>query len=222
VDWRALEISLTVAAWTIVLLVPLATLLARWLAWTRFAGRSVVTTLVALPLVLPPTVLGFYLLEGFAKGSLLADLYGDITGGSLAFSLEGLVLAAMVFNVPFAVQPIQRAFEAIPGHIREAAWVSGLGPWRAFWRIEVPLAWPGFVTAFALVFAHSLGEFGVVLMVGGNIPGETRTASVAIYDMVQSFETAAAGRMSLLLLAISFAAIAVVNTTAGRAERKRR
>ena len=216
-DWRAIDISLSLALWAVVLLIPLATLLARWLAWTRVRGRSLVATLVALPLVLPPTVLGFYLLEAFAPGTPLAALFRALGGsGSLAFSFEGLVLAALIFNLPFAVQPIERAFEAIPPHVREAAWVSGLGSWQTFWRIELPLAWPGFVTAIALVFAHSLGEFGVVLMVGGNIEGVTRTASVAIYDKMQALDSAGAGRMSLLLLAISFVAIAIVNASARR------
>lgn len=220
-DWRALEVSLALAFWTIVLLIPLATLLARWLAWGQFRGRTLVGALVALPLVLPPTVLGFYLLDAVGGGSLLGELYRTVTGGSLAFSFQGLVVASLLFNLPFAVLPIERAFETIPQNVREAAWVSGLSNWQTFWRIEGPLAWPGFASALALVFAHSLGEFGVVLMVGGNVPGETRTASVAIYDQVQAFETAAAGRMSLVLLALCCIAMVVVNWTSRAARTAR-
>jgi molybdate transport system permease protein len=220
-DWRAFEISLALAFWTIVLLIPLATLIAHCLAWRRFLGRTLAEALVALPLVLPPTVLGYYFLQGFSAQSGLGAWYTQFTGRPLAFSFEGLLLASLIFNLPFAVQPIQRAFEAIPGSIREAAWVSGLSPWSAFWRIELPLAWPGFTSALALTFAHTLGEFGVVLMVGGNIPGETRTAAIAIYDSVQAFDSVGAGRMSALLLVLSFVAITIVNMTTRRARRRR-
>ena len=128
-----------------------------------------------------------------------ASGFESLFGHSLAFSFEGLLLASVIFNLPFAVQPLQRAFETVPQNVREAAWCSGLSSWRTFWRIELPLAWPGAVTALALTFAHTLGEFGVVLMVGGNIPGETRTAAIAIYDRVQAFDNDAAGAMSALL-----------------------
>jgi molybdate transport system permease protein len=130
-----------------------------------------------------------------------------------------LVIASLVFNLPFAVQPLQRAFEAIPADIREAAWVSGMSNWRTFWQIELPLAWPGAVSAIALTFAHTLGEFGVVLMVGGSIPGETRTIAIAIYDRVQAFDDPAAAAMSLFLLAFSFVTIAIVYLLAQRRPR---
>ncbi len=217
-DWRALEVSIALALSTLFLLIPLATFLARWLAWSRLRSRIVVGTLVALPLVLPPTVLGFYLLELLGRGSWLGFYYRVIMGNTLAFSFEGLVVASMVFNLPFAVLPLQRAFESVPQNIREAAWVSGLTNWQTFWQIEAPLAWPGFASAIALAFAHSLGEFGVVLMVGGNIPGETRTASIAIYDQVQAFETGNAGRMALLLLVICCLAMIVVNVAGRRSK----
>ena len=126
------------------------------------------------------------------------------------FSFEGLLFASWLINLPFMVQPLQRAFAAIPRSVREAAWVSGLSGWRTFWRIELPLAWPGVLAGVALTFAHTLGEFGVVLMVGGNIAGQTRTLSIAIYDRVQAFDTAGAGQMSLLLVALSLAALALV------------
>jgi len=208
-----LSLSIWLAAATLLVLFPLALPLARLLATRTFPGKPVVEALVALPLVLPPTVLGFYLLGAFGAGGWLAVPFEVITGERLAFSFSGIVLASVLVNVPFAVQPMQRAFEAIPPDVREAAWVSGLSSWQTFWRIELPLAWPGIVSAFALVFAHALGEFGVILMVGGNIPGETQTASIAIYDLLQGLEMAAAGQLSLILLALSVVAIALVNLT---------
>jgi len=220
-DWRAFEISLSLAFWTLAFLVPLSTMIARTLAWRQFPGRGLVEALVALPLVLPPTVLGFYLLESFGADSLIGGLYQKLTGELLAFSFQGLLVASIIFNLPFAVQPIQRSFEAIQPNIREAAWVSGLSNWSTFWRIELPLAWPGFVSALALTFAHTLGEFGVVLMVGGNIGGETRTAAIAIYDRVQAFDSASAAKMSALLLLLSIVAITVVNLTTRRQRRSR-
>jgi len=210
VDWGAFKLSLRLAAWTCLLLLPLALPLARALAWRRFLLRGFVEALIALPLVLPPTVLGYYLLIGFSGGSPLGSAFESLFGRTLAFSFDGLLLASVIFNLPFAVQPLQRAFETVPRNVREAAWCSGLTNWRTFWRIELPLAWPGAVTALALTFAHTLGEFGVVLMVGGNIPGETRTAAIAIYDRVQAFDNRAAGTMSALLLALSFLAIGLV------------
>ena len=165
------------------------------------------------PLVLPPTVLGFYLLSAMGANASLGKAWGAMFGHPLAFSFEGLVAASVLINLPFAVQPMQRAFEALPPDVREAAWVSGLSPWRTFWRIEAPLAWPGVLSAFALTFTHTLGEFGVVLMVGGSIPGETRTIALAIYDRVQAFDTHGAGLMSALLLAFSIGAIAIARCT---------
>lgn len=209
-DWTALRLSLELSAWTGLLLGPLGVLIARELAWRRFAGRVWVEALVALPLVLPPTVLGYYLLTAFGGAAWLGHAYQSLAGRPLAFSFQGLLLASMVFNLPFAVQPMQRAFESIPHEVREAAWCSGLSHWRTFWRIELPLAWPGIVSSMVLTFAHTMGEFGVVLMMGGNIPGETRTISIAIYDRVQAFDEHAAASMSALLLAFALVAIAVV------------
>ena len=219
-DWDALSLSLRLAAWTTVLLLPLGVLVARVLAFRRFAARGLVETLIMVPLLLPPTVLGYYLLATLGGGSTLGEGYRALTGGSLVFTFEGLVLASMIFNLPFAVQPMQRGFETIPPDVREAAWCSGMTRWRAFWRIELPLAWPGVVSALVLVFAHTLGEFGVVLMMGGNIPGETRTISIAIYDRVQAFDTSAAATMSALLLGFSMAAIWLVYVLGHRADRR--
>ncbi|MBI3523118.1 MAG: molybdate ABC transporter permease subunit [Betaproteobacteria bacterium] len=210
-DWPALVLSLKLAAATTLLLLPLAVLLAWPLAWSRFAGKSLLEALVALPLVLPPTVLGFYLLSAFGNHSTLGQTYHALTGRALVFSFDGLLLASLIFNLPFAVQPIQRAFDAVPREAREAAWCCGLSAWRTLWRVELPLAWPGLLSAIVLTFAHTLGEFGVVLMVGGGIEGETRTVAISIYDRVQAFDEHGAAVMSALLVAISFAAIGTLN-----------
>jgi molybdate transport system permease protein len=199
-----------------VLILPLAVLLARLLAWSRFRGKSLVEALVMLPLVLPPTVLGFYLLVAFSPQSGLGSLLKSVFGTSLVFNFAGILIASLIINLPFAVQPIQRAFEAIPANVREAAFVSGLSRWETMRRIELPLAWPGIVSAIALTFAHTLGEFGVILMIGGSIPGETRVLSIAIYDQVQAFHIDQAGVMSAVLLAFSLIAIAIVHMLARR------
>lgn len=220
-DWTAFLLSVKLAAWTIVILLPLGVIVARHLAWRRYAGKPFVEAAMALPLVLPPTVLGYYLLVGLGRASPIGQFYEAIFGAPLVFTFEGLLVASIIFNLPFAVQPMQRAFESISSEVRDAAACCGLTPWRILWRIELPLAWPGIMTAFVLVFAHTIGEFGVVLMVGGSIPGETRTAAIAIYDQVQAFDDAAAGAMSALLLAISLIAIGIANLATSRAGQRR-
>lgn len=215
-DWEAFGVSLRLAAWTGVLLLPAGLVLARALAYRRVHGKPLVEALVAAPLVLPPTVLGFYLLTLFAGEAPLGEAWRSVFGHPLAFSFTGLLAASLIFNLPFAVQPMQRAFESLPPDVREAAWVSGLSPWAAFWRIELPLAWPGVASALAMTFAHTMGEFGVVLMVGGSIPGQTRTLSLSIYDRVQAFDYGAAGAMSAALLAFSLLAIVVVQGLSSR------
>ena len=210
-DWTAFALSLQLAGWTVVLLLPLAVVIARALAWGRVPGKSVIEALIMLPLVLPPTVLGFYLLVAFSPQSGLGSLLKSVFGTSLVFNFAGILVASLIINLPFAVQPIQRAFEAIPANVREAAFVSGLSRWETMRRIELPLAWPGIVSAIALTFAHTLGEFGVILMIGGSIPGETRVLSIAIYDQVQAFHIDRAGVMSAVLLVFSIAAIAIVH-----------
>ena len=202
-DWMALRVSLALAGWTVLWLLPAGLALGRFLARTRLRGRSLIEAAVALPLVLPPTVLGFYLLQLLGAGSPLNWLMQLLCEGPLAFTFAGLVIASVIVNLPFAVQPVQRAFEAIAPDIYEAAACCGMRPLVAFLRVELPLALPGVLTAGILTFAHTLGEFGVVLMVGGAIPGETRTIAIAIYDRVQAFDEVAAGRMALLLLAVS-------------------
>ena len=220
-DWEALSLSLRLGAWTTVILIPSGMLLARMLAWRRFRGRAAVEALVALPLVLPPTVLGYYLLAAFGGASAFGRGYQALFGSPLAFSFEGLLLASLVFNLPFAIQPMQRAFAAIAPELREAAWCSGLSRWQAFRRVELPLAFPGVLSAAVLTFAHTLGEFGVVLMVGGNLPGQTKTIAIAIYDRVQAFDDAGAALMSATLVLISFAAIVVIHGLTGRRDRVR-
>jgi molybdate transport system permease protein len=206
-DSGALILSLKLALATTLLLLPLAICIARPLAWARFRGKGLVDALVTLPLLLPPTVIGFYLLGSFGPHSALGAGWLALTGRTLVFSFDGLLLASLLINIPFAVQPLQRAFESIPGEAREAAWCCGLSPLQTLWRVELPLAWPGLASAAVLTFVHTLGEFGVVLMVGGNLDGATRTLSIAIYDKVQAFDEAAAAQMSLLLVAIAVAAV---------------
>ncbi len=206
-DWTALRLSVELGAATVLVLTPLAIWAGRLLAYRAFPGKVLLEAAVALPLVLPPTVLGFYLLVALGARSPIGRAWEDLFGQQLVFTFEGLVLASVIFNVPFAVQPIQRAFEAIPLEIRQAGACCGMAPSAVFRRVELPLAWPGIVTAVVLSFAHTLGEFGIVLMVGGSIPGETRTAAIAVYDRVQAFDNAAAARMSALLVAVSMLTI---------------
>jgi molybdate transport system permease protein len=208
-DWSALHVSLTLAALTTLALLPVGLALARWLAVTAWAGRPVVEALLLLPLLLPPTVIGFYFLVAFGQGSTLGAWLAA-SGIRLVFTLEGLLLVSVLVNLPFMVQPIQRAFAAVPHSLREAAWVSGLSTWQTFWRIELPLAWPGLLAGMALTVAHTLGEFGVVLMVGGNIEGETRTLSVSLYDKVQGMDLQSAHVMALALVGISLLALSLV------------
>ncbi len=199
-DSESLILSLKLAFWTLIILLPIATWFAHKLVNTG-KYKHLIEAVLALPLVLPPTVLGYYLLLGFGGISLF--------GIPLTFSFTGILIASLIVNIPFAVQPIQRAFESIPIDVREAAQVSGLSTWQIFHLIELPLAWRGISSATALTFAHTLGEFGVVLMIGGAIPGETKTVSIAIYDKVQGFDSAGAGTLSLILLGISLLAIAI-------------
>ena len=209
-DWQAARVSLLLAALTALLLLPPGVALARWLALTSWRGKPLAEALLMLPLLLPPTVIGFYLLLTLGQGSAVGGWLARHFDLRLVFSFEGLLLASLLINLPFMVQPIQRAFSAIPHSLREAAWVCGLGRWRTFVAIELPLVWPGLLAGLALTAAHTLGEFGVVLMVGGSIPGRTRTLSIAIYDRVQAFDMGSAQAISLLLVASSVVAVALV------------
>jgi len=179
-------------------------------------GRTIVEAALTLPLVLPPTVIGFYLLVAMAPDSPVGRAWAALFGGALVFSFKGVLIASLLINLPFAIQPAQRAFEAVGQDLRDAAATCGHSLWRCFWRIEMPLAWPGIVTGAVLAFAHTLGEFGVVLMVGGSIPGETRTLALSIYDRVQAFDNVGAARMSAVLMAISLVAISLSFLLGGR------
>ncbi len=209
-DWGAARVSLWLAGLTALTLLPASLWISRWLATSTSRSRPVIEAALLLPLLLPPTVIGFYLLTSVGGASAIGAWLAKHFGLHLVFTFEGLLFASWLINLPFMVQPLQRAFAAIPRSVREAAWVSGLSTWRTFWRIELPLAWPGVLAGAALTFAHTLGEFGVVLMVGGNIAGQTRTMSIAIYDRVQAFDNAAAQQMSLVLVGLSLAALALV------------
>ncbi|UWR25213.1 molybdate ABC transporter permease subunit [Sulfitobacter sp. S223] len=219
-DWSALFLSLQLAGWTAVILLPVSVFMGRLLAYRSFVGKGLLEALVMLPLVLPPTVLGFYLLVSLGRNSFVGAIWQDLFGQQLVFSFEGLVVASVIFNLPFAIQPAQRGFEAIAPEVREAAACCGLSPLRSLWRVELPLAWPGVMTAMVLTFAHTLGEFGIVLMVGGSISGETRTIAIAIYDRVQAFDTHGAAVMSAALVAISLFTIALTYWLSARVGRR--
>ena len=219
-DWTAFALSLRLGTATVLVLLPFGILVGRFLAFRRFKGKGFVEALLALPLVLPPTVLGFYLLLAFGGNSPLGQSWQALIGHSLVFSFEGLLLASVIVNIPFAVQPMQRGFEAISPDVREAAACSGMSPWQILWKIDLPLAWTGIVTGLILAFAHTLGEFGVVLMVGGSIPGETKTIAIAIYDRVQAFDNQAAGIMSVLLLMLSLVALGITYVLSSRIGRR--
>lgn len=219
-DWRALSVSVWLGAGTVLLLMPFGVWLGHLLAAKHFRGKGLVEALVAVPLILPPTVLGFYLLVAFGARSPLGSAFQALAGQALAFSFPGLLFASAIANIPFVVQPIQRGFEAIPTDVREAAACCGLTPWQRFVQIEAPLAWPGILTAVILTFAHTLGEFGVVLMVGGNIPGETRTLSIAIYDRMQAFDDRSAGLMAAVLLAVAVTTLSLTTVLGRRVGRR--
>jgi molybdate transport system permease protein len=209
-DWQAARVSLILAIATAALLLPLGLVLGRWLAFTPSRAKPWVEALLLLPLLLPPTVIGFYWLMAFGQGTALGAWLRDTLALSLVFSFWGLLLASLLINVPFMVQPIQRAFASISPSLREAAWVGGLTPWQTFRKIELPLAAPGALAGMALTLAHTLGEFGVVLMVGGSVAGETRTLSIAIYDRVQAFDERSAHIMAATLVICALAALVAV------------
>ena len=209
-DFGPVWLSLELAAITVVILLLLGTPIAWWLARTRSRARVVVEALVALPLVLPPTVLGFYLLLMLGPAGALGGLFVSLTGQALTFSFEGLVVASAFYSLPFVVQPIQGAFEAIGRGPLEAAYALRARAFDAFFTVAVPMARRGFITAGVLGFAHTLGEFGVVLMVGGNIPGETRVVSIAIFEYVEVLNYPAAHVLSAGLLAFCFLVLLTV------------
>lgn len=210
VDLGPLWLTLALAATTTVILLGLGTPLAWWLAHTRSRSKVVIEAVTALPLVLPPTVLGFYLLIVMSPTAPLGALWRDATGSSLTFSFTGLVAASVLYSLPFTVQPLQASFDAIGRHPLEAAATLGASPLDAFFSVALPLATRGYITAAVLTFAHTVGEFGVVLMVGGNIPGRTKVISIAIYENVETIDYAAAHVLSAIMLAFSFTVLLFV------------
>lgn len=192
------------------LLLLIATPVAYWLAFTRMRGRSVFEAVFALPLVLPPTVLGYFVLVAIGSQSPVGHWYQSLFGTTFAFSFGGMVFASILYSLPFAVQPMQNAFEALNPRLLDAARTLGLNAWESFFRVLLPGARTGVITGAVLAFAHTVGEFGVVLMVGGSIPGETRVASIAIYEHVENLQYAEANAMALVLLAFSFVVLSVV------------
>lgn len=204
--WLSLRLALLVTAILLFAGAPLA----YWIAFTKWRAKFLIESVVALPLVLPPTVLGFYVLVAMGPRGPLGKLWIALTGHTLAFTFTGLVIASVFYSLPFTIQPLVAAFESVDKKLLDASRVLGANSWRTFFRIIFPLSISGVITALVLTFAHTLGEFGVVLMVGGNLPGVTRTVSIEIYDHVQSLDYASANQLALLLLVLSFAMLACV------------
>jgi molybdate transport system permease protein len=207
---QALALTLHLAVVVSLLLMAIGLPLSYWLAFSRWRGKFLAEAVVSLPLVLPPTVLGFYVLVAIGPLSPFGRWYHSVTGGSLAFTFRGLVLGSVLYSLPFAVQPIVAAFTSVDRKLLEASATLGASQWRTFWRIVLPLGFPGILAGFVLSFAHTLGEFGVVLMIGGNIPRATQTVSILIYDQVQALDYAAANRTALLLLVLCFGLLATL------------
>ncbi|GGC56827.1 molybdate ABC transporter permease subunit [Hoyosella rhizosphaerae] len=202
-DWEAIALSVRLAVLTTIILLVIAVPLAAWLAFSRQRWTVIVEAIVALPLVLPPTVLGYYLLVSLGNQSPIGRWWVEMTGTPLVFTFNALLIASVLHSLPFAVQPLLASFSALDKRMIEASTVLGRRAGTTLWRVVVPLSRTGFATAAVLTFAHTIGEFGVVLMVGGNIPGQTRTVAISIYDDVQAFDYASAGRTSAALLAFS-------------------
>jgi molybdate transport system permease protein len=209
-NWQALWLSLRLAAITAAILLVIALPLAYWLAFSQRRWRFLVEAVVALPLVLPPTVLGFYVLVALGVNSPLGQWWTSVTGHTLAFTFEGLVIGSVLYSLPFAVQPIASSFALVDRKLLDASATLGVGRWASFRRIVLPLSFTGVIAGVVLSFAHTLGEFGVVLMVGGNIPSITRTLSIDIYDRVQMGDFAGANATALFLLVVSFVILSVM------------
>jgi molybdate transport system permease protein len=210
VDWQAIALTARLAAIVSVLLLVISLPLAHWLTFSRRRWMFLIESIVSLPLVLPPTVLGFYLLVSMGARSPLGRWWIEWTGHPLAFTFEGLIIASVLYSLPFAVQPIAAAFAQVEPSLREASATLGASSIRTFVRVTLPLSFEGVIAGVVLSFAHTVGEFGVVLMVGGNLPGVTRTVSIAIYDHVQGLEYQQANRTALVLLAFSLAVLMAV------------
>ncbi|MBI5561105.1 MAG: molybdate ABC transporter permease subunit [Deltaproteobacteria bacterium] len=209
-DWQPFIISVKLASITALCLLFLATPVAYMLAFSRFRGRAAAEALFALPIVLPPTVLGFLVLVMVGNLSPFGRWYQGVSGKTLAFSFEGILLASVLYSFPFAVQPIQNAFENVNQNLLDAARTLGCTRWQTFWRVILPASQRGFTTGGMLSFAHTVGEFGVVLMVGGSIPGKTKVASIALYESVETLHYGEAAWMAFILLSFSFSILSLV------------
>lgn len=209
-DWQAFWLTLRLAAVVTAILVVIGFPLAYWIAFSRWRWKFLVEALVALPIVLPPTVLGFYVLVALGQRSPLGRWWASVTGHTLAFTFGGLVIGSVLYSLPFAVQPLASSLSGIDPRLVDASAVLGVSKLKTFFRVLVPLSIPGLVTGVALAFAHTMGEFGVVLMVGGNIPGVTRTLSINIYDQVQDLNYAAANTTAIVLVVIAFTLLSLV------------
>jgi molybdate transport system permease protein len=203
-DWPALSLSLKLAFATTALLLVVGLPLAYWLSSSRFTGKWLIEAVLTLPIVLPPTVLGFYFLAALGPQSPLGRVYQGLGFGTLPFSFTGLLIGSLIYSLPFALQPFLIAFSSIHDSLIEASWCLGQSRAQTIWKIVLPLGRSGIIAGCVLSFAHTLGEFGIVMMIGGNIPGETRTLSVSMYDSLQALNFPAASRSALLLLMVSF------------------
>jgi len=210
VNWTAIALTLKLATLTALILVVVGLPIAYWLSFSRWRWKFLVESVVALPLVLPPTVLGFYILVAIGPHSPFGRLYTNLVGHPLPFTFEGLLFASILYSLPFAVQPFATAFEQVDRRLIEASWTLGVSRVKTFFKLIIPLSVAGVVTGLVLSFAHTLGEFGVVLMVGGNIEGETRTVSIDIYDEVQALNYVGAAKTALFLLVISYSVLLAV------------
>jgi len=209
-DWQAFWLTIQLALLVAAILIFLGMPIAYWIAYSRWRFKFLIEALVGLPIVLPPTVLGFYILIALGPHSPLGRWWLSLTGHTLAFTFQGLVIGSVLYSLPFAVQPFSASFAAVDRRLLSASATLGASRWRTFLSVILPLSLPGVATGIALSFAHTMGEFGVVLMVGGNIPGITRTVSIDIYDKVQALNYAAANQTAVLLLVISFAVLCAV------------
>ena len=210
IDWSAFGLTIRLALLVALILLVIGLPIAYWITYSRWRWKFLAEAVVALPIVLPPTVLGFYVLVGLGPRSPVGRWWIALTGHSLAFTFEGLVIGSIIYSLPFAVQPFAASFAAVDPKLLDASATLGASGSRTFWRVVIPLSTSGLVTGIALSFAHTMGEFGVVLMVGGNIPGVTRTVSIDIYDQVQALNYDAANLTAGLLLVISFAVLTTV------------
>ena len=217
--WVSLGLTVRLAATVTALLLVIGTVLGYWFSTSKSRGILLAETLVNLPIVLPPTVIGFYLLTLFSPDQPIGRVWFKITGQTLTFNFSGLVVGSILYSLPYAVQPISAAFKSVRQAYVDAAISLGATPWRAFWRITVPLSWRGLIAGAILAFAHTLGEFGVVVMLGGSIPGRTRVASIALYDEVQRLDYVAANKFAGVLLGISFVMLLLLGWVQGRAAR---